>query len=177
MAEQVRRAAALTAELAAQSEKEVSEVCSHPPGFHDEPAKTSSVTSPVTISPFPLVASSSFAASDSTLPAGTSFSNHTGGFRGVQSRTATRAQEVATMLDETLGFYVKATGKGESLMRGQFSRMKLESLRKERDRWRIRAEAKQRVEDKKEEAWELFQRQPGWARRDGRTSSGNTSRR
>ena len=68
----------------------------------------------------------------------------------------------AAMLDETLGFYVKATGKGESLMRRQFSRMKLESLRKERDRWRIRAEAKQRVEDKKEEAWELFQRQPGW---------------
>ena len=63
------------------------------------------------------------------------------------------------MLDETLGFYVKATGKGESLMRGQFSRMKLESLRKERDRWRTRAEAKQRLEDKKEEAWELFQRQ------------------
>ena len=55
VAEQVRRAAALTAELAAQSEKEVSEVCSHPPGLHDEPAKTGSVTSPVTISPFSLV--------------------------------------------------------------------------------------------------------------------------
>ena len=162
VAEQVRRAAALTAELAAQSEKEVSEVCSHPPGLHDESAKTDSVTSPVTISPFSLVASSSLAASDSSLPAGTGFFNHTGGFRGVQPRTATRAQEVATMLEETLGFYVKATGKGESLMRGQFARMKLESLRKERDRWRIRAEAKQRVEDKKEEAWELFQRQPGW---------------
>ena len=72
------------------------------------------------------------------------------------------------MLDETLGFYFKATGKGASLMRGQFSRMKLESLRKERDRWRIRAEAKQWVEDKKEEAWELFKRQPrfGAARRE-----------
>ena len=40
MAEQVRRAAALTAELAAQSETEVSEVCSHPPGLHDELAAT-----------------------------------------------------------------------------------------------------------------------------------------
>ena len=97
VAEQVRRAAALTAELAAQSEKEVSEVCRHPPGLHDEPAKTGSVTSPVTISPFPLVSSSSFAASDSSLPAGTGFFNHTGGFRGVQPRTSTRAQEVATM--------------------------------------------------------------------------------
>ena len=106
------------------------------PGLHDEPAKTSNVTSPVMISPFSLVASSSLAASDSSLPAGTGFFNHAGGFRGVQPRTATRAQEVATMLDETLGFYVKATGKDESLMRGQFTRMKLESLLKERARWR-----------------------------------------
>ena len=76
MAEQVRRAAALTAELAVQLEKEVSEVCSHPPTLHDEPAKTGSVTSPVTISPFSLVASSSLAASDSSLPVGTGFFNH-----------------------------------------------------------------------------------------------------
>ena len=51
VAEQVRRAAAMTADLAAQSEKEVSEMCSHPPGLHDEPAKTGSVTSPVTRQP------------------------------------------------------------------------------------------------------------------------------
>ena len=38
VAQQVRRAAALTAQLAAQSEKKVSEVRSHPPGLHDEPA-------------------------------------------------------------------------------------------------------------------------------------------
>ena len=38
VAEQVRRAAALTAELAAQSEKEVSEVRSHPPGLRDDTA-------------------------------------------------------------------------------------------------------------------------------------------
>ena len=38
---------------------------------------------------------------------------------------ATRAQEVAAMLDETLRFHVKATGKDESLMRGQFTRIKL----------------------------------------------------
>ena len=167
MAEQARRAAALTAELAAQSEKEVSEMCSHLPGLHDEPAKTGNVTSPVTNSPFSLAASSSLAASDSSP--GTGFFNHAGGFRGAQPRTATRAQEVAAMLDETLGFYVKATGKDESLMRGQFTRMKLESLRKERDHWRTRAEAKQRLQDKEEEeAWELFQRQPrlGVARRE-----------
>ena len=135
--------------------EEVSEVCSPPSGLHDEPAKTGNVTSPVTNSPFSLVASSFLAASDSSLPAGTGFFNHAGGFCGAQPRIATRAQEVAAMLDETLGFYVKATGKDESLMRGQFT-----SLRKERDCWRTRLEAKQRLQDKKEEAWELFQRQP-----------------
>ena len=35
--QQVRRAAALTAELAVQSENKVFEVCSHPPGLSDEP--------------------------------------------------------------------------------------------------------------------------------------------
>ena len=48
VAEQVRRAAALTAELAAQSEKEVSEVCGRPPGLHDEAA---AVTPQSTCSP------------------------------------------------------------------------------------------------------------------------------
>ena len=162
VAEQVRRAAALTAELAAQSEKEVSEVCSHPPGLHDEAAKTGNVTSPVTNSPFSLAASSSLAASDSSLPAGTGLFNHAGGFCGVQPRITARIQEVAAMLGETLSFYFKATGNEESLMRRQLTGMKLENLRKERDKWRNRAEEKQRLQEKKEEAWELFQRQPGW---------------
>ena len=37
--QQVRRAAALTTELAAQSEKKVAAVCVHPPGLRDEPAE------------------------------------------------------------------------------------------------------------------------------------------
>ena len=36
-AQRVRRAAALTAELAVQSENKVFDVCSHPPGLSDEP--------------------------------------------------------------------------------------------------------------------------------------------
>ena len=36
VAQQVRRAASLTAELAAQSEKKVAVVCDHPPGLRDE---------------------------------------------------------------------------------------------------------------------------------------------
>ena len=48
VAQQVRRAAALTAELAAQSEKEVSAVCNHRLGFHDEPAAALSAKPPAT---------------------------------------------------------------------------------------------------------------------------------
>ena len=53
-------------------------------------------------------------------------------------------------------------------MRPKFEGMKLEDLRRERDRWRKRAEEKQRLQGKKEEAWELFKRQPrfGAARRE-----------
>ena len=39
VAQQVRRAAALTAEVAAQSEKKVAAVCDHLPGLRDEPAE------------------------------------------------------------------------------------------------------------------------------------------
>ena len=39
VAQQVRRAAALTAELAAQSEEKVAVVCDHPPGLSDEVVK------------------------------------------------------------------------------------------------------------------------------------------
>ena len=93
------RAAALTAELAAQPEKEVSEVWNHPPGLHDEPAKAGSVTSLAMNSPFSLAASSSLAASVSSLSAGTGLFNHARGLR-----TAARIQEVAAMLDENTEF-------------------------------------------------------------------------
>ena len=41
VAQQVKRAAAFTAELAAQSERKVSAMCDHPPGLRDEPAEHS----------------------------------------------------------------------------------------------------------------------------------------
>ena len=157
VAEQVRRAAALTAELAAQSEKEVSEVCSHPPGLHDE---ATAVTPQPTCSPS-LVTSNSLQTSQGFL----SFS---GKFRERQPRSDTRAQEKAALVDETLSLLAKVTGKDEASMRPKFEGMKLEDLRRERDRWRKRAEEKQRLQGKKEEAWELFKRQPrfGAARRE-----------
>ena len=82
VAEQVRRAAALTAELAAQSEKEVSEVCSHPPGLHDEAAA---------VTPQP-ICSPSLVASNS-LQTSQGFFSFPGKFRERQPRSDTRAQE------------------------------------------------------------------------------------
>ena len=147
VAEQVRRAAALTAELAAQSEKEVSEVCSHPPGLHDEAAA---------VTPQP-TCSTSLVTSNS-LQTSQGFLSFSGKFR--ERRSDARAQEKAALVDETLSFLAKVTGKDEASMRPKFEGMKLEDLRRERDRWRKRAEEKQRLRGKKEEAWELFQRQP-----------------
>ena len=83
VAEQVRRAAVLTAELAAQSEKEVSEVCSHPPGLHDEAA---AVTPQPTCSPS-LVTSKPLQA---------------GSFRATRPRSNTRDHDNVAMLEETL---------------------------------------------------------------------------
>ena len=153
VAEQVRRV----------WEKKVSEVCSHPPGLHDAPAKTGNVTD----SPFSLAASSfscrerqfsQQAQESATTQEGSVELNH------VQPLAPKKSQPCLTKL----GFYVKAIGKDESLMRGQFTIMKLGSLRKERDHWRTLAVAKQRLQDKKEEAWEPFQRQRrlGAARRE-----------
>ena len=45
---------------------------------------------------------------------------------------ATRAQEVAALIDETLSYSVKATGKHEASMRQQLANKKLENLRRSR---------------------------------------------
>ena len=90
------------------------------------------------------------------LPTGKGFFNLAGGFRGGRPRPATRAQEAGTLTDETLVFFVNATGKDEASMRQQFTNMKLEG----RDRWRTRAEEEERFQSKKEEACNLFERQP-----------------
>ena len=95
VAEQVRRAAALTAELAAQSEKEVSEVCSHPLGLHDEQA----AVAPQHTSSLSVVVSD-------PLPAGQGFSSFSVKSRGRQPRSDTRAQEVAALAEEAQSFFV-----------------------------------------------------------------------
>ena len=140
VAEQVRRAAALTAELAAQSEKEVSEVCSHPLGLHDEAA---AVTPQPPCSPSLVTGS----------PLGKS--------RKGQPRSNTRAQDTA-VLEETLRFFVEATGKDEASMRQKLVNKRTVELLRDREFWRTRVEEKQRFQAKKKEAREFFRRMPSF---------------
>ena len=143
VAEQVRHAAALTAELAAQSEKEVSEVCSHPPGLHDEAA---AVTPQPTCS-FSLVTSKPLQA---------------GSFRATRPRSNTRDHDNVAMLEETLRLVVEATGKDEASARQQLVNKRPAELLRARDFWRTRVEEKQRFQAKKKEAWEFFRRVPSF---------------
>ena len=96
---------------------------------------------------------------------GLGFSNLAGGFRGGRPRSTTRAQEAASLTDETLNFFVKATGKDEASMRQKLTSQKREELRRSRDYWKARAEDEERFQKMKEEAWRLFERQPGFKRK------------
>ena len=136
-------AATLTAELAAQSESKVFEVCSHPPGLYDE-------LSPLSLSTSKTAAS--MLAVTSNPPQGARGSSHSAGsFRATRQRSTTRAQDTAAVLEETLSLFVEATGKNEASMRHQ-----LMSKRPER------VEEKQRFHTKKKEAWEFFRRLPSF---------------
>ena len=126
-------------------------MCSQPPGLCDEPTA-------VALQPD---SSLSVVVSD-PLPAGQGFSSFSAMSRGRQSGPDSRAQEKAALAEETQNFFVRTTGKDEAPMQPEFKGMKLETLRKERDGWRKLAEEKQQLQDKKEEAWELFRRQPNW---------------
>ena len=76
-----------------------------------------------------------------------------------------RAQEAASLIDETLNFFVKKIGKDEASMRQQLTSQKREELRRRRDHWKARAEDEERFQKMKEEAWRLFERQPGFERK------------
>ena len=107
-AQQVRRAAALTAELAVQSESKVFEVCSHPPGLSDEAvvaANSHLVNDSSPCSPPPLGVRETPA---STLPVnnkplqGARVSHLAGSSRAPRPRSITRAQDNTAVLEETL---------------------------------------------------------------------------
>ena len=162
MAQQVRRAAALTAELAVRSQEEVEVVCNHPPGLRDEPAEHIAAPNMGAGGSHPQAEMVQLSSSANfLLPTGRGFFNLAGGFRGRRPRSTTRAQEAATLIDETLSFFVKATGKDETSLRQQLTNQKYEELRRSRDHWKTRAEEVVQFPGTKEDAWRLFERQPG----------------
>ena len=162
----MRRAAALTAELAAQSESKVFEVCSHPPGLSDESLVTASphlVNDSPPCSPPPLdvreTPASTLAVTTKPLQ-GARVSHLAGSFRAPRPRSITRAQDNTAVLEETLKLFVEATGKDEASMRQQLVNQRPAELQRDRKLWKTRVEEKRRFQAKKKEAWEFFRRMP-----------------
>ena len=135
----MRRAAALTAELAAQSESKVFEVCSHPPGLSDEAVVTASshlVNDSSPCSPPPLGVRETPA---STLPVN---NKPLQGARGPRPRSNTRARDNTAVLEETLRLFVEATGKDDASMRQQLVNKRPAELLRDRELWKTRVEEK-----------------------------------
>ena len=169
MAQQVRRAAALTAELAAQPEKKIAAVCDQPPGLDElaghieAPNMGAGGSHPqATMMPDPWATykcpSATQAKVSNPLAASQDLSSYSGKFRGRQRRPDMRAQEAASLIDDTLYFCVKTTGKDEASMLQQLTGQKREELRRSQDHWKARAEEEERFQKMKEEAWRLFKR-------------------
>ena len=173
VAQQVRRAAALTAELAAQSEKKTAAVCDQSPGLDElaghieAPNMGAGGSHPqATMMPDPWATFKSPSASQATvispLPASQSFSNFSGKSRKGRPRSSTRAQDNTAVLEETLRLFVEATGKDEASMRQKLVNKRTVELLRDREFWRTRVEEKQRFQAKKKEAWEFFRRMPSF---------------
>ena len=120
MAQQVKRAATLTAELAAQAEKKIAAVCDQPPGlgepaWHIEAPNMGAGGSPpqATMMPDPWTTykcpSASQTKVSNPLSASQDLSSYSRKFRGRQKRSDMRAQEAASLIDETLNFFVNTT--------------------------------------------------------------------
>ena len=152
VAQQVRRAAALTAELAAQSEKKTAVVCDQPPGLDElgghieAPNMGAGGSHPqATMMPDPWSTSSRLSAredqaetsahfeTDNRFPADRGAFAPVRGFRCARLRSATRAPSTHP--------------RGPNMTNDEVQRTKP-------------AEQELRLRRKKEESWELFQRQP-----------------
>ena len=177
VAQQVKRAAALTAELAVQSEKKNAAVCDQTTGL-DELAghieapdmgaggshpqatmmwdpwatyKRPSADEGQTTINAPLETTNCVPANNGTLAL-------TKGFREVRSRSATRNMDTRSMVDEALDFYVKATGRDGTQKRRELVNMRPGDLRRSLERWQACEKEVQRLQDKKEQAWDLYRR-------------------
>ena len=177
MAQQVRRAAALTAELAAQSEKKTAAVCDQPPGLDElaghieAPNMGAGGSQPqATMMPDPWATYERPSANEGQATTGVPPETNKGtfaltkGFREARSRSATRNVETRNMVDEAVDFYVKATGRDGTQKREELVNMRPGELRRSLERWQTSAEEVQRLQDKKEHAWDLYSRVPNFRR-------------
>ena len=99
------------------------------------------------------------------VPANKGFFNLARGSREGRSRSTTRPQEVTSLIDETLNFFVKATGKDGTSVRQRFTNQNREELRRSRVYWKTRAEEEERLQKTEEETWKLFERMRGFKRK------------
>ena len=173
VAQQVKRAVALTAELAAQSEKKTAAVCDQPPGLdelagHIEApnmgAGGSHPQAAMMPDPWATYQCPSAEAGQTTTnappettrctPANKGAFALAKGFREARSRSATRNAETRNMVDEASDFCVKAAGKDRTQKRRELVNMRPGELRRSPERWEARAKEVQRLQDKKEQAWD-----------------------
>ena len=177
VAQQVKRAAALTAELAAQSEKKTAVVCDQPPGLdelagHIEAPNMGAGSHPqATMMPDPWATYERPSTNEGQATTGVPPETNKGtfaltkGFREARSRSATRNMETRSMVDEALDFYVKATGRDGTQKREELVNMRPGELRRRLGRWQARAKDMQRLQEKKEHAWDLYSRVPSFGRK------------
>ena len=178
VAQQVKRAAALTAELAAQSEKKTAVVCDQPPGLDElaghieAPNMGAGGSHPqATMMPDPWATYKCPSAEEGQTTTGVPPEINKGtfaltkGFREARSRSATRNMETRSMVDEAVDFYVKATGRDGTQKRQELVNMRPGELKQSLERWQARAKDVQRLQDKKEHAWDLYRRMPNFKRK------------
>ena len=184
VAQQVRRAAALTAELAAQSEKKTATVCDQPPGLDElaghieAPNMGAGGSHPqAAMMPDPWAtykcpsteegqsANNAPPETTSCVPANQGTFALAKGFHGARSRSATRNVETRNMVDEALDFHVKTTCRDGAQKRQELMNKRPGELKRSLERWETRAKEVQRLQDKKEQAWDLHSRVPSFGRK------------
>ena len=173
VAQQVRRAAALTAELPAHSEKKTAAVCDQPPrlgelaGHIEAPNKGAGGSHPqAAMMPDPWVTNrrpsaiegqtttgapreTNRCATANCVPADKGTFAHSKGFREARSRSATRNEETRCMVVGDSDFYVKATGSDGTQKRQELVNMRPGELRRSLEHWRLRAEEKNNASRKR----------------------------
>ena len=77
---------------------------------------------------------------------------------------------VDSMVDEALDNYVKATGRDGTQKCEELVNMRPGELRRSLEHWHARAKEVQRLQGKKEHAWNLYSRVPNFRFRNKRTS-------